>query len=139
MYAYSGAAPLQMCPSGMSVNNIVQTANITINQPHNALHYHSIYPMTTTPQVLCLCFNFTYRVVCTVNKVVYMEYNFLWYMKQNPQLTVSMAPGSTKSKSKGIAQEQVLFTKSYIFGNLNFIVCGQIQGAAWVVDLATYQ
>ena len=29
--------------------------------------------MTTTLQVLCLCFNFTCRVVCTVNKVVYVK------------------------------------------------------------------
>ena len=48
-----------------------------------------------------------------------MKYNILWYMEENPQHPVSMAPGSTKSKPKGIAQEPVWFTKSYIFGNLN--------------------
>ena len=49
-----------------------------------------------------------------------------------------MAPGSKKSKSKGTTQEQVLFTKSYIFGNLNFTVCEQSQHLAAWVDLATY-
>ena len=90
MYTYSGAVPLQMCPLWhVCFNNIVQTANITTKLPHlqkyearytiQLTHAHPtmhciIYPMATTLQVLCLFFNFTYRVVRTVNKVVYMKY-----------------------------------------------------------------